>query len=158
MPLLALLALIGLPLLEIYVIIQVGQVIGGWWTLAALLTVSAAGLWLVKREGRRTWRALNRALEERRPPDGELLDAGLVLVGGALMVAPGFVTDAAGLALLFPGTRPVTRRMLRWVLGRRLARQMERVRRANGGPGVPAGSSPGPVIEGEVVDRRETTP
>ena len=60
-------AFVVVPLVEIYVIIQVGQVIGAWWTILLLIADSILGSWLVKREGARAWRALRTALE--RGPD-----------------------------------------------------------------------------------------
>ena len=146
-----LLALILVPLLEIYVIIQVGMVIGGWWTLGLLVAVSAIGSWLIRREGVRTWRAMAGAVGGGRLPDRELLDAGLVLVGGVLMLTPGFLTDIAGLFAVLPVTRPVARRVVRWAVGRQLVRQLARGRNGRGGPGSYGGS----VISGEVVDRAE---
>src|SRR4051794_26397441 len=86
-------AFIVVPLVEIYVIIQVGQVIGPWWTILLLIADSLLGSWLVKREGARAWRALRTALAEGRMPATELADGMLSLVGGLLMVTPGFVLD-----------------------------------------------------------------
>ena len=148
-----LLALIVVPLLEIYVIIQVGMVIGGWWTLGLLLAVGAVGSWLIRVEGRRTWRALAAAVGGGRLPDRELLDAGLVLVGGVLMLTPGFLSDIVGLFAILPPTRPIARRILTWAVGRQLVRQMEHGRAGR------AGSATGPfgghVVAGEVVDRAD---
>ncbi|HEY6739541.1 MAG TPA: FxsA family protein [Actinopolymorphaceae bacterium] len=154
-PLLLLLALVGAPLLEIYVLIQVGQVIGVWWTVALLLAVSVAGAWLIRREGRRAWRELRGALHQGRLPDKEIIDAGLVLFGGALMLTPGFVSDVLGLVLILPFTRPLARGAVRWAIGRQLARQAT-VLRSYGAPttrapGADEGTG-GPVIVGEVLD------
>ena len=82
-------AFVVVPLVEIYVIIQVGQVIGAWWTILLLIADSILGSWLVKREGGRAWRALRTALEERRMPARELADGMLILVGGTLILSPG---------------------------------------------------------------------
>ncbi len=99
------------PLVEIYAIIQVGQAIGPWWTILLLVLDSIVGAWLVKREGRRAWRALRDAMGNRLPTR-ELADGALVVVGGTLLLTPGFVTDALGFLLLLPFTRPVFRRLL----------------------------------------------
>lgn len=107
------------PVVEIYVIIQVGQQIGALPTVALLLAESALGAWLVKREGRRAWRALQTALATGRMPGRELADAALVLVGGTLLLTPGFVTDVVGFALVLPVTRPLARRALGWLVARR---------------------------------------
>jgi UPF0716 protein FxsA len=77
-------------------------------------------------------------------PASELADGGLILVGGTLMLSPGFVTDAMGILLILPFTRPVARRMLTRVVSRRLLGSDD-VRRPGPGP-------QGPVVRGEVVD------
>src|SRR3954471_14438028 len=78
------------PLVEIYVLIQVGQAIGAWWTILLLIADSLLGTWLIRREGGRAWRALTTALQTGRMPAKELADGALILVGGTLMLAPGF--------------------------------------------------------------------
>lgn len=146
-PWLLLLAFVVIPVLEIYVIIQVGQVIGGWWTVLLLVADSVIGSWLVRREGARAWQALRTALGSGRMPAKELTDAALILIGGTLMVSPGFVTDIAGFVLILPFTRPLARRVLAAAVARRLL--------APAGPrnGTRPGAGPqGPVIRGEVVD------
>ena len=136
---------IGMPLLEIFVLIQVGQVIGPWWTILLLILGSVVGSWLIRREGGRAWRALTTALNSGRMPARELADGALILIGGTLMLSPGFVTDAMGMVLILPLTRPLARRLLTQVITRRLlAGNVPGNRR---GPG-----SGGPVVRGEVVD------
>jgi len=144
------LAFVAVPVLEIWVILQVGQVIGGWPTVLLLVLDSLLGAWLLKREGVRTWGALHDALGQARLPGRELADAALVLVGGTLLLTPGFVTDAVGFLLVLPPTRPLARRLLLGLLARRVAA-------ASLGPTVPRrgearrpGSRP-TVVEGEVV-------
>ncbi len=105
MPLLLFLLFLVMPLVEIWVIIQIGGVIGGWWTVLLLLGDSILGAWIVGREGRRTWRKLRDALGEQRWPADEVLQGAMVLFGGALLLTPGFVTDAFGLVLVLPFTR-----------------------------------------------------
>lgn len=145
---LLLVAFIVVPLLEIYVLIQVGQVIGAWWTIALLIADSILGSWLIKREGGRAWRALHSALQRGSMPGRELADGALILVGGTLMLSPGFVTDLFGLLLILPFTRPIGRRVLAGIVTRRLL-----------GTGPTASrwprndDRPGPsVVRGEVVD------
>lgn len=146
---------IGVPLLEIWVLIQVGQVIGPWWTILLLVADSIFGAWLVRREGGRAWQGLRTALETGRMPARELADGALILVGGTLMLAPGFVTDVLGILLILPLTRPVARRLLTAVITRRLVRAGAaygpmpgpgNAKRPGPGPGG------GPVVRGEVVD------
>jgi UPF0716 protein FxsA len=147
-------AFVVVPILEIYVIIQVGQVIGPWWTIALLIADSIFGAWLIRHEGRRAWEALSTALGSGRMPARELADGGLILVGGTLMLSPGFVTDILGILLILPFTRPVFRRVLTRLVGRRL--------QVAGPYGAPFGTTQdarrpgpgpqGPVVRGEVVD------
>jgi UPF0716 protein FxsA len=152
------LAFLVVPIVELYVIIQVGQGIGVGWTIILLLAMSAFGAWLVRREGRRAWRALQEAIGSGRMPNRELADGALILVGGTLLLTPGFLTDVAGLFLIVPFTRPVARRGLAWLVSRRLLGAARvRVVRPPGGPTPPPG--PGPyrnhddrVVRGEVVD------
>jgi UPF0716 protein FxsA len=141
------------PLVEIYVLIQVGQAIGAWWTILLLVLDSLLGTWLIRREGGRAWRALTTALQSGRMPARELADGALILVGGTLMLAPGFVTDAFGILLILPFTRPVARRLLTSIVARRLIAAPLPGRRAPGaaGPSGPSGPT-GPVVRGEVVD------
>ena len=117
------LALLVVPVAEIALIVAVGQVIGGWETVALLLFESALGAYLVKREGRRSWQALQEALRTGKMPGRELADAALVLIGGTLLLTPGFLTDVIGFFFILPFTRPVTRRWLQRVVERRLAQR-----------------------------------
>src|SRR3954453_2724826 len=103
MPLLLLLALfVIVPILEIYVIIQVGQAIGALPTIALLIADSIAGTLLVKSQGRSAWRRFQLALAEGRVPAREVMDGALVIFGGAFLLAPGFLTDILGALLLIP--------------------------------------------------------
>src|SRR3954463_6516396 len=111
---------IAVPLVEIYVIIQVGQAIGAWWTILLLVADSIFGSWLIRLEGSRAWRALRDTLDSGRMPAKELADAALILIGGTLMLAPGFVTDAFGILLILPMTRPLFRRLLTRLVAARL--------------------------------------
>jgi UPF0716 protein FxsA len=111
---------VAVPLVEIYVIIQIGHVIGAWWTILLLLADGAFGTWLVRREGRRAWHGLTHALGQGRMPSVELADGILVLVGGTLMLAPGFLTDVVGVLCLLPLTRPLGRRLLARFVAARL--------------------------------------
>ena len=105
-------ALIIVPLVEIFVIIQVGQLVGPWWTVALLVASSVIGAVLMKREGSRAWGRFRSALDRGKVPARETADGGLVIFGGALLLTPGFVTDLAGLLLLLPGSRDVARRFM----------------------------------------------
>ncbi|MCW3022009.1 MAG: FxsA family protein [Conexibacter sp.] len=113
MPFLLLLFLfVAVPILEIYVIIQVGQAIGALWTIALLIADSIAGGVLMRSQGRAAWRRFQQALAEGRMPAREVLDGVLVIFGGAFLLTPGFCSDIVGALLLLPPTRAVIRRML----------------------------------------------
>jgi len=141
-----LVAFVVVPLVEIYVVIQVGQAIGPWWTIGLLVLDSMIGAWLVKREGRRAWRALRAALDTYRPPARELADGALILIGGTLLLTPGFATDVVGFLLVLPFTRPVFRRALTAYVGGRLTVAATR----RGGPAGPTTSTT--TVRGEVVE------
>jgi UPF0716 protein FxsA len=106
--LLALVFIVG-PIVELYVIIQVAHVIGGWETVALLLVESLIGAWLMKRQGRGVLTRIQDALAAGRMPTRELVDGGLIVFAGALMLTPGFVTDIFGFLLLIPPTRALVR-------------------------------------------------
>ena len=130
--------LVAVPILEVWLLIQVGSWIGVWPTVAVLVVEALLGAALLRREGHRAWRALSDALGRGAVPSRELVDAALVLVGGLLLMLPGFATDVVGLVFLLPFTRPLARRLLLVVLARRLGRL--------GVPGTP------PVVRGDVIE------
>lgn len=149
--------LLVVPLLEVLVIIAVGRAIGGWPTFFLLLAESALGAWLVRHEGGRAWQSLQSALTTGRMPSRQLADAALVLVGGVLLLAPGFITDIVGFFLVLPFTRPVARRALEAMVARRLLAGvyapggMSTWPASSGaGPGT-RGAGSGDVIEGDVL-------
>ena len=107
-----LLLFIVVPLLELYVILQVGQAIGVLPTIAILIADSVLGSVLMRSQGRLAWRRFNVAAADGRVPAREAIDGVLVVFGGALLLTPGFVTDVLGLLLLLPMTRPILRRLL----------------------------------------------
>ncbi len=117
---------VGLPILEIYVIIQVGQEIGAIPTILLLVFESLLGAWIVRREGLRAWEALRGAVTTGQVPARELSDAALVLVGGTLLLTPGFVTDVFGFFFVLPFTRPIARRALAGLVARRAASAVRR--------------------------------
>lgn len=135
---------IVVPIAELYVIIQVGQLIGVWPTLALLLADALLGSWLLKHQGRSAWRRFNVALSERRFPGKEVADGALILVGGTLLLAPGFITDVAGAILLLPPSRALVRRLLRrYALARFTVVGLGGRGPGGGGSGGAAGRGPG---------------
>jgi UPF0716 protein FxsA len=119
------------PLIELYVVIQVGSAIGALNTIVLLVLVGVVGAWLVKREGLSAWHRVRAQLRQGKVPGAELVDGFLILFGGSLMLTPGFLTDALGLALLVPPVRASVRR----VLARRFQARALGGRRPEGGSG-----------------------
>ena len=124
---------IAVPLLELYVILQVGEAIGVLPTIAILIADSVLGSVLMRSQGRLAWQRFNLAVAEGRVPAREAIDGVLVVFGGALLLTPGFVTDVFGLLLLLPFTRPLLRRLL----VRRFAARMVASARMPGRPRAP---------------------
>ncbi len=157
MPLVLLALFIVVPAIEIYLLIQVGQVIGVGWTIVLLLADAVLGTVLFKREGRKAWRAFNEALAARRVPAKEVADGVLVVVGGAFLLTPGFLTDAIGVLCLLPPTRAVLRRGLTSFLSARMLGpagpliMRGRGSRSSRGVDRDTGGYTGGDIDGEVV-------
>jgi UPF0716 protein FxsA len=97
------------PIAELYVIIQVGGAIGVLPTLALLVADALLGSLLLRHQGRAAWIRFNRALAENRLPHKEVFDGVLIILGGALLLTPGFLTDVFGLLFLLPPTRAAIR-------------------------------------------------
>ncbi len=132
------------PLAELFVIVQVAQAFGVLDTLFALVAISFFGAWLARREGVGVLRRLQATVAQGRVPSAEIIDGALVLFAGALMVAPGFLSDVLALILLLPPTRAVVRS----VVLRRI-REGSRIVTVISAPGWPAGRRAG---RGDVVD------
>ena len=120
--------IICIPIAEIYLIVRIGDLIGVWPTVFLLLASSLAGALLLRHQGRSALNAFRSAVDEGRLPTREVFDGALILIGGALLLTPGFLTDLVGLLLLLPPTRDLFR-----ALGERFARS--RIGVASGGPG-----------------------
>jgi UPF0716 protein FxsA len=144
-------AFILVPLAELAVLIAVGDWIGLVPTLILLLVVSVVGAWLAKREGLAAWRRLQLALAQGRMPTVEVTDGALILLAGALLLTPGFLSDVLGILLLLPPTRAIARRQLPRLAERRLRRRMGRV--VVDGTARPAGSTRVTWGPAEVSDR-----
>src|SRR5919106_4562014 len=120
MPLLILALFIAVPIAELYVIIELGGAIGVLPTLALLVADSILGAVLLRSQGLAAWGRFNRALAEGRMPGREVFDGAMIIVGGALLLTPGFITDAFGLVLLIPPTRALMRRFAGSMARRRM--------------------------------------
>jgi UPF0716 protein FxsA len=146
MPFLLVALFIAVPIAELAVIIQVGQAIGAWWTIAILVADSILGAVLMRSQGRAAWRRFNAALRAGRVPAREVADGVLVIFGGALLLTPGFLTDIVGLLFLLPPTRAVIRRLF-------LRQAMRRITVTMAGPRMPRnGSRHETDVEGTAVD------
>jgi len=173
MPLLVIL-LILVPIAELWVILTTADAIGVVPTLLLLLGVSIAGGWMLKREGVATWRRLRATMARGEMPTNEAIDGGLILMGGALLLTPGFITDAVGLVFLFPVSRMLVRRYartaFRWMAFKRFGPKAEaaryvyetrarRVRSSDAGPtsDPPPSSLPqGPARPDDEAGSRDT--
>ena len=177
--LLILLAVIVIaPIVEIAVLIAVGQQIGPAPTILLMLATSFLGAWLLRREGLRAWRAFRADVANQVPPGISATDGVLVLIGSGFMLVPGFVSDIIGLLLILPPTRRVARGIVMNLITRRLtpaaANSVFGPRRVRARAGRPQPSSPdgsaspggsaspngagppragsGVAIEGEIID------
>ncbi|MDT0302694.1 FxsA family protein [Streptomonospora wellingtoniae] len=162
MPLLIVIALMALPFLEIWLMILVGQQIGVAWTIALLFALSAAGVLVLRSAGTKTFREADQAMRTGKRPEGGLLDTLMLMVGGILLLTPGFVTAALGAVMALPFTRPA----LRWAFTGWAERRIKRMRDAaeaefvaQGGrippqPGQPGERGPGGgrIVQGRIVE------
>lgn len=144
-------AFIVVPIIEIWLLIQAGSVIGGWETFLLMILISMAGAALVRREGLGLLTRFQARLEVGQLPTRELVQGVLVAIAGALLLTPGFLTDGIGLVLLFPPTRAAIAALV-------LARSRRRAASTGwmGGPGGAAGPDAG-WTTGGVIDVGEAT-
>lgn len=145
-----LVAFIAVPLIEIALFIQVGGLIGLWPTLAIVLVTAFLGTWLVRSQGILAMGQLRSSFSELRDPTEPLVHGAMILFAGALLLTPGFFTDAVGFSLLIPGVR-------------RAAYQAIRSRvtiQSFGNPQQPDSnrSAQGDVIDGEYTEIDESAP
>jgi UPF0716 protein FxsA len=110
---LAVLLFICWPVAELLVAIKVAETIGVLVTVLLLFITWPLGAWALRSQGGAAWQRLSVAVAERRPPGREVLDGALILVGGIMLMIPGFITDVIGVAMLLPPTRALLRTSLR---------------------------------------------
>ena len=127
---------IGVPLLELFILIQVGQWVGFWPTVGLVVITGMAGAALARMEGLRTVWKIRGELARGRLPGGALLDGFVILLGGGLLLTPGIMTDLVGLSFLFPPTRRLLVTQLRKSLERRLKSGAIRITQVGGFPGA----------------------
>ncbi len=147
-PVLALSGFFVFVLAEVALLVFISTQIG-WWTLGALMVSTVLGAYLLQREWRKAWKHLSESLNTGHLPTGRTADAALVLMGGFMLIMPGFITDIVGLLLLLPFTRPGVRSVLGWWVGRAMSGSTK-------SPPNPA--STGTVVGGEVVTEEDGSP
>jgi UPF0716 protein FxsA len=156
MRLLLVVLFIVVPIAELAVLIQIGELIGVWWTIALLVADAILGSLLARSQGRVVWRRFNEALRAGRAPAREVMDGALVLFGGALLLTPGFLSDILGALLLLPPTRALVRALLVRRFADRMVASMTAGPRADTGPARPGARPPRPRqaydVEGTAVD------
>ena len=109
-------AIIIIPAVELWGIIKMGDWIGGWATFGLILLTGFAGGGFARSEGRKALQGVQQQLQSGQPPGHAMLNGLCVLIGGLLLMLPGFLTDIVGITLLFPLTRPFFRvQMLRFL-------------------------------------------
>jgi UPF0716 protein FxsA len=101
------------PLIELVLLLTIGNKIGIWPTLALIVSTAVVGASLTRQEGLKTWWQFQEKLTTGAFPNEELLDGLMVLIAGALLLTPGFLTDTIGFVLLIPGSRRVIKGQLR---------------------------------------------
>lgn len=152
---LILLVIVGLPVAEIWLMIEIGEDIGALPTIALILGTAAFGMLLFRIQGMATLARVQEHLDRGETPVGELLSGLGLLVAGLMLLIPGFMTDAVGLILFIP---PVRRLLIGALLAWALARGTTRVWTFRGGPRGGPGGGPrapggrGPVIDGDYED------
>ena len=146
---LLILLFIVLPIAELYVIIQVGGAIGVLPTLAILVADSLIGAALARSQSRAAWERFNRALAEGRIPGREVFDGAMIILGGALLLTPGFITDIVGILLLVPPTRAALRLFLSRTVGEARRLRVARHPLRLGPPGRPSATAPGVRLRGQ---------
>lgn len=104
---------IVVPAIELWGLIAVGKVIGGWSTVALVILTGIVGAWLAKQQGLQVFKLVQLQLSRGQMPTETLMDGVLVLIGGIMLMAPGFFSDVFGLILLIPYTRMIIRHLLK---------------------------------------------
>jgi UPF0716 protein FxsA len=156
------LAFIVVPVVDLVVLIKIGQVIGGWATAALVVTTALTGALIISRQSLSVLRRTLEAVAAGEPPVAPVLDGLFLMVAGALLLTPGLMTDVAALVLLVPPIRrAIAAAVVRWLLRRADLHIEIYGADADGTPGArrrPPGIGEGPVIEGEFERMDDETP
>lgn len=118
------------PALELYLIIKVGQVIGAFNTLMIIIFTGILGAFYARQQGVRVMTNIHWEMSEGRLPGDELINGAMLLVGGAFLITPGFLTDITGFALIFPLTRDLIKGSVREFMRRRIDKGEIRIYKA----------------------------
>ena len=116
-----------IPIIELYLLIEVGTIIGALNTVILVIVTGFAGAWLARLQGMQTMIRVRSSLQQGIMPAEELMDAVLIFMAGIVLLTPGFVTDAAGLLLLIPETRNYFKRFLRYKFDHWIEKQNVRI-------------------------------
>ena len=150
---------VGVPLLELFVLIQMGRWVGLWPTIGLVVTTGIVGAALARLEGLRTVQRIQGELARGRLPGEAMMDGAAILFGGALLLTPGILTDLVGFSFLFPFTRKTLLARIRKGLEKRLETGAIRITTFGGGLGDPghpwetedSGAADVPDSSGEIV-------
>lgn len=141
--------LIGVPIAEIATFIKVGNIIGLWPTIAAIILTAVIGATLIRHQGMKTFAEAERASREGRMPIDAVVGGAFLLVAALLLLTPGFITDAFGFLLLWP---PLRLSLAKWLWSQFSSRANIHVARGqNSHPDHRNFQNSGPVIEGDVI-------
>lgn len=134
------LCFLAVPFFEIYVLLKMGSMIGAFPTVILVVFTAVLGAWMLRQQGFATWQRLQAGLAKGQPPVLEMIEGPILLVGGALLLTPGFFTDILGFLCLIPMTR---RKMAIYFIEKNL------VMAASGNPFKRSPTKSGNIIEGE---------
>jgi len=133
--------LLLVPFAEIYLLLAVGGIIGAFPTIALVVFTAVLGAWLLKQQGFQTFRRFQENLAQGSIPTYEIIEGPILLIGGALLLTPGFITDLLGFACLFP---PLRRKVAQYIIEKHLIEVIQ-----SGSPFRPQGAAPADALEGE---------
>jgi UPF0716 protein FxsA len=148
-----------LPIIEIAVLINVGEQIGGWNTVALVIISAFIGAFLVRREGIATLTQAQQKMQTGEMPGQEMAEGLLLVIAGVLLVTPGFITDAFGLLLSFPLTRPlIAKSLMKQISVKVVTSHSQFTQSPFQQSHTNAKYDDGEIIEGEFVDQEKIKP
>jgi UPF0716 protein FxsA len=151
------------PLVEIYLLVTLGGLMGAGPTVALVAVTGMLGAWLARREGRKAIASYQAALSKGQMPEDGIVSGLLILAGGVMLITPGILTDVFGLAMMVPPVRRGVANLVKQRLQKRIEGgeiQVMKIGMSGFGVGDPRGGSVGSFVEGEIVDvdARESDP